>query len=120
MMCDSNIQTKLKDKVYKTAIKPAMVYGAECWAVRKKEERKLHTSKMRMLRWARGNTRLDHVRNVETSGKRNTCWLYPMAKFLRQKRLMWFGHVQRPDKDEATRKILQTTMMESEIVADQN
>ena len=33
VMCDRNIPTKLKDK---TAIKPAMVYGAECWAVRKK------------------------------------------------------------------------------------
>ena len=40
VMCDRNIPTKLKDKVYKTAIKPAMVNGAECWAVRK-EERKL-------------------------------------------------------------------------------
>ena len=66
VMCDRNIPTKLKDKVYKTAIKPAMVYGAECWAVRKKEETKLHTTEMRMLRWARGNTRLDHVRNVDT------------------------------------------------------
>ena len=58
VMCDRNIPTKLNDKVYKTAIKPAMVYGAECWAVRKKEERKLHTTEMRMLRWARGKTRL--------------------------------------------------------------
>ena len=60
-----NIPTKLKDKVYKTAVKPAMVYGAECLAVRKKEERKLHTTEMRMLWWARGKTRLDHVRNVD-------------------------------------------------------
>ena len=65
MMCDRNISTKLKDKVYKTAIKPAMVYGAECWAVRKKDERKLHTTEMRMLRWARGKTRLAHARNVD-------------------------------------------------------
>ena len=55
----------MKDKVYKTAIKAAMLYGAECWAVRKKEERKLHTTEMRMLQWARRKTRLDHVRNVD-------------------------------------------------------
>ena len=30
---------KLKDKVYKTVIKPTMTYGAECWAVRKKDRR---------------------------------------------------------------------------------
>ena len=37
-MCDRNIPTKLKDKVYKTAIKLAMVYGAECWAIKGGEE----------------------------------------------------------------------------------
>ena len=100
---DRNIPTKLKDKVYKTAIKPAMVYGAECWAVRKKEERKLHTTEMRMLRWARGKTRLDHVRNVDIW--KEAC-MYPMAEFLREKRLRWFGHVQRRDKDDATRNDL--------------
>ena len=52
MMCDRNLPTNLKDKVYKTAIKAVMVYDAECWAGRKKEERKLHTTEMRMLRWA--------------------------------------------------------------------
>ena len=102
---------------YKTAIKPAMVYGAECWAVRKKEERKLHTTEMRMLRWARGKTRLDHVRNVDIW---NEAHMYPMAEFLREKRLRWFGHVQRRDKDDATRKILQMEVEEREIEADQS
>ena len=64
-----------------TAIKSAMVYGAECWAVRKKEKRKLHTE-MRMLRWPRGKMRLDHLRNVD---------IWRMAEFLRKKRLRWFG-----------------------------
>ena len=45
-MCDRNIPTNLKDNVYKTAIKPAMVYGAECREVRKKEK-KLHTTEMK-------------------------------------------------------------------------
>ena len=66
-----------------------MVYGAECWAVNRKEERKLHTTEMRMLRWARGNVRLDHVRNVDIWKEAN---MNPMAEFLREKR---FGHVQR-------------------------
>ena len=42
-----------------------MVYGAEWWEVTKKEQRKLHTTEMRMPRWARGKMRLDHVRNVD-------------------------------------------------------
>ena len=65
VICDRNIPTQLKDKVYKAAIKPAMVYGAEYWAVTNEEERKFHTTEIRMLRWARGNTPLDHVRNVD-------------------------------------------------------
>ena len=91
--------------MYNTAIKPAMVYGAECWAVRKKEQ--LQTTEMRMLRWARGKTRLDHVRNVDIWKEAH---MYPMAEFLREKRLRWCGHVQRRVKDEATRKILQMTV----------
>ena len=38
----------------------------------------------------------------------------PMAEFIREKRekgLRWFGHVQRRDKDDATRKILQMTLV---------
>ena len=94
MMCDKNIPAKLKDKVYKTAITPAMVYGAECWAVRKKE-RILHTIEMRMLRLARGKTRLDHVRNVNIWKEAH---MYPMVEFLREKRLRLLGHVQSRDK----------------------
>ena len=59
---------------------------------------------MRMLRWARGKSRLDHVRNVDIWKEAH---IYPMVEFLREKRLRWFGHVQRQDKDEVTTKLLQ-------------
>ena len=36
--------------------------------------------------------------------------MYPMAEFLREKRLRWCVHVQRRDKYDATRKILQMTL----------
>ena len=58
----------------------------------------MHTTETRMLRWARGKTGLDHVRNVDIW--KEAC-MYPMAEFLKEKGLRWFGHVQRRDKDEA-------------------
>ena len=30
-----------------------MTYGSDCWAVKKKDENKLNSAEMRMLRWAR-------------------------------------------------------------------
>ena len=65
VLCDKSVHIKLKDNVYKTVIKPTMAYGAEGWAVRKKDENRLHVAEMRMLRWIRGNTRKDHVRNQD-------------------------------------------------------
>ena len=59
-----------------------------------KEERKLHTTELRMLRWARGKTRLDHARNM---GIWKEAHMYPMEEFLREKRFRWFGHVQMRD-----------------------
>ena len=38
--------------------------------------------------------------------------MYPMAEFLREKRLRWFGHVQSRDKDDAMRNILQKTTVD--------
>ena len=73
--------------------------------------------KCALLRWARGKPGLDHVRNVDIWKEAH---MYPMAEFLREKRLRWFGHVQRRDKDEATRKILQMTVDGSKIEADQS
>ena len=63
VLCDKKVPIKLKDKVYKTVIKPTMTHGAECWAFRKKDENRLHVAEMRMLRWIRGKIRKDHVRN---------------------------------------------------------
>ena len=89
VMCDRKMPVKLKDKVFKTIIRPAMTYGSECWAVKKKDENKLNSAEMRMLRWARGKTRLDHIRNEDI---RKEADVKPVETFLENKRLKWFGH----------------------------
>ena len=58
-------------KVYKTVVRPAMMYDAEMWAVNKVQEKKLDVAEMRMLRWMSGVTKLDRIRNegLESEGQ---------------------------------------------------
>ena len=84
MMCDRKMPVELKDKIFQTIIRPAMTYGSECWAVKKKDENKLNSAGMRMLRWARGKTRLDHIRNEDI---RKEAHVKPVESFLENKRL---------------------------------
>ena len=53
---------KLKWRVYETEVRPAMMYGAETWAVKKGQD-KVDATEMRMLRWMCGVTKMDKVRN---------------------------------------------------------
>ena len=55
--------------------------------------------------------RKDETRSCEKCRHLERGTHYPMAEFIREKGLRWFGHVQRRDKDDATRKILQMTLV---------
>jgi hypothetical protein len=54
---------KLKDKFYRTAIRPAMLYEAECWPTKRRHIQQLSVAEMRMSRWICGHTRLGRVTN---------------------------------------------------------
>ena len=63
ILCDRRISLRVKGKVYKTVVRPAMMYGAETWAVKEAQENKLDVAEMRMLKWMSGVTKLDRIRN---------------------------------------------------------
>ncbi|VFQ72301.1 unnamed protein product [Cuscuta campestris] len=67
-----------------------MLYGAECWAVKKTHVRRLHAAEMRMLRWMCGKTRLDRISNEVI---RRQVGMAPVEDKLREARLRWLGHV---------------------------
>ena len=80
VLCDKNVPLKLKGKFYKVAVRPALLYGSECWSLRKFQERRLEMAKMHMLRWMCGRTMADQILNevfrrtlgVESISKKNT------------------------------------------------
>ena len=92
VLCDRKVPQKLKGKFYRTAIMPAMLYGAECWATKRQHIQKMSVAEMRMLRWICGHTRRDRIRNDDI---RERVGVAPIEEKLVQHRLRWFGHLQR-------------------------
>jgi hypothetical protein len=63
VLCDPRVSLKLKDKFYRTAIRPAILYGVECWPTKRWHVQQLSVAEMRMLQWICGHTRRDQVQN---------------------------------------------------------
>ena len=60
VICDRRVPVRVKGKVHKAMVRPAMMYRLEATApLRKSEEKKMDMSEMKMLRWKVGVTRRD-------------------------------------------------------------
>ena len=73
-------------------IRPAVLYGVECWATKRRHIQQLSVAEMHMLHWICGHTMMDRVRNDEI---RDRLGVAPIEEKLVQHQLRWFGHVQR-------------------------
>ncbi|KAJ8704761.1 hypothetical protein PYW08_012081 [Mythimna loreyi] len=100
--CDPRMPLKMKGKIYKSVIRPVL-YGSECWAMKKTDEKRLHVAEMRMLRWMCGVTRMDKVRNEYI---RESLKVAPETEKLKGNRLSWYGHVKRRDEKHVTKKAM--------------
>ena len=101
-ICDKKVPLKLKGKFYRTAIRPAMLYGTECWAAKGEHEHKLSVAEMKMLRWMSGHTRLDKIRNEDI---RERVGVAPIVEKMVESRLRWFGHVRRRPIEHPVRRV---------------
>ena len=62
---DKQIPRRLKAKIYKTVVRPSLLYGAETWATKVEHVRKLDRMEMRCLRGLTGHSLLEHKRNED-------------------------------------------------------
>ncbi|KAK3530327.1 hypothetical protein QTP86_023932, partial [Hemibagrus guttatus] len=96
VLCDQKISARIKGKVYRTVVRPAMLYGLETVSLRKRQESELEVAELKMLRFSLGVTRLDRIRNEYIRG---TAHVGRLGDKVREARLRWFGHVQRRDSE---------------------
>ena len=102
-LCDRRMNMKIKGKVYRTVVRPALMYGAETWALKKAQENKLEVAEMRMLRWMCGVTKLDKIRNARIRG---TTKVGEITKKVQERRLKWYGHVMRREEHYVGRRAM--------------
>ncbi|KAE8732314.1 hypothetical protein F3Y22_tig00002237pilonHSYRG01639 [Hibiscus syriacus] len=92
---------------FKMSIRPALLYGSECWAIKKDHVRRMEAAEMRMLRWACGRTLWDMTPN---SAIMMSLGVVPVSKKLREGRLRWFGHVLRRQPSDVVRRVESITV----------
>jgi len=61
ILCDQKVPKRLKVLIYKTVIRPVLLYGAETWPVT--TLRRVSVCEMRMLRYCLGITLEEHKTN---------------------------------------------------------
>ncbi|KAL6572440.1 hypothetical protein OROMI_013398 [Orobanche minor] len=102
VLCDPDMPHRLKGKFYRTAIRPALLYGTECWAVKQCHVQKMNVAEMRMLRWMCGHTKKDRLRNEVIRDKVRVA---SIEDKMMENRLRWFGHVRRRPVDAPVRRL---------------
>ncbi|KAK3519649.1 hypothetical protein QTP86_002806, partial [Hemibagrus guttatus] len=103
VLCDRKISARIKGKVYRTVVRPAVWYGLETMSMSKRPESELEVAELKMLRFSLGVTRLDRIRNEYIRGTANVGCL---GDKVREARLRWFGHVQRKESEYNSRRML--------------
>ncbi|KAL6514533.1 hypothetical protein OROGR_020112 [Orobanche gracilis] len=102
VLCDPDMPHRLKGKFYRTAIRPALLYGTECWVVKQCHVQKMNVAEMRMLRWMCGHTKKDRLRNEVIREKVRVA---SIEDKMMENRLRWFGHVRRRPVDAPVRRL---------------
>ena len=104
VICNKRLPARVKEKVYSSVVRPAMMYGLETVAVTKKQVEEMEVAEMKMLRFAMGVTRKDKIRNEHIRRTVKVEWL---GMKMREGRLRWYGHVMRRDQEYVGRKMME-------------
>lgn len=98
VLCDRRMPLKLKGKIHKSVIRPAMLFASECWTMFESFNKKLEATEMKMLRLAKGVTKLDKIRSEKIRDELGIT--ESIADKLEERQLKWYGHVKRRQDDD--------------------
>ena len=105
VLCDMKLTARVKGKMYKSVVRPAMLYGMETVAVTERQVGKIEVAELKMMRWALGVTiRKNKIRNKYVRG---TAIIARLGDKLRNARLRWYGHVKKRKEGYVGKRMMQ-------------
>ena len=107
VLCDRKLSARVKDKMYKSVVRPGMLYGMETVAVTERQVGKMEVAKLKMVRWALGVTRKEKIRNEYVRG---TAKIAKLGDKLWNARLRWYGHVKRREECYVRKRMMEVTV----------
>ena len=94
---------KVKGRLYTACVRSAMLYGSETWPLKQEDIDRLVRTDMQMVRWMCNVSLRDRKSSEEL---RNRLHIPHIANVLRQKRLRWYGHMERMADENPVRQVL--------------
>ena len=92
LLTSRSIPFSTKGRLYQACVRLAMLHGSETWPVRAEELQCMERNDMRMIRWMCNVSLKDRVSSEEL---RRRLRLESISTCLQNRRLSWFGHVER-------------------------
>ena len=102
VICDRRVPARVKGKVYRMVVRPAMLYGLETVALTKRQEAEMEVAELKMLRFSLGVTGMDKIWSEYIRG---TAQVGRFGEKTREARLRWYGHVLRKDDGYIGRRV---------------
>jgi len=95
--------------MYEIFVISVLLCGAECWTVRKVDERRIFTAEMGWLRKLGGINKRQQKKNEDIRTELNQ--RETLVQEIERRRLLWFGHVKRMDNSRLPAKALETMVI---------
>lgn len=109
--CQKLMSSKLlskcsKIRIYKTIIRPVLMYGCESWIMTKRTKTKIITFENKILRKIYGPTLEDGIWRIKHNREIRTLYKEPdVVSEVRHNRLRWAGHVIRRDSESTINNV---------------
>jgi hypothetical protein len=102
-----SISQSIKIHLYKTIIRPVVIYGAKAWTLTNKNEKMLMTWERKILRKIYGPTKENRQWRIKTNSELMTKYKSQNMTAIKNRRLEWLGHVIRMNEARVVKKIFE-------------